>query len=89
MRNFEPIIFAMDDGYGDTKFTSGHKTYHIPSFVTEYIKKLDSEFDETDTKTFDNIVVEVDGMKYYIGKSAIEQNSEIEIVGYCHRSFEG
>jgi plasmid segregation protein ParM len=81
MSNFEPNIIAIDDGYGDTKFTNGHKPYHIPSFVTEYVKKLESEIEEDNSKTFDNLVIEVDGMKYYVGKSAIEQNSEIEWEG--------
>lgn len=81
MNNFEPNIFAIDDGYGDTKFTSGYKAYHIPSFVTEYIKKFESEIEEQTSKTFDNIAVEIDNMKYYVGKSAIEQNSEIEWEG--------
>lgn len=81
MTNENPIILAIDDGYGDTKFTSGHKAYHIPSFVTEYVKRLESEILEKDSKTFDNLVIDVNGDKYYVGKSAIEQNSEIEWEG--------
>ena len=81
MTTYEPLILAIDDGYGDTKFTNGHKAYHIPSFVTEYIRKFESEINELNVKTFDNLVIEVDGMKYYVGKSAIEQNSELEWEG--------
>ena len=78
MTTINPTILAIDDGYGDTKFTSGHKAYHIPSFVTEYVKRLESEIEENNGKTFDNLVIEVNGDKYYVGKSAIEQKSEIE-----------
>lgn len=81
MTFYTPTIIAIDDGYGDSKFTIGHKAYHIPSFVTPYIKKLEQEIGVIDTKTFDNLVIEVNGMKYYVGKSAIEQNSEIEWEG--------
>lgn len=79
--NHKPVVWAFDDGYGDSKCFNGSNTFHIPSFYTEYRPKPQQDFENDDFHPFDYISAEIDGIKYVIGKGASELDANISWLG--------
>jgi plasmid segregation protein ParM len=73
-------IFAIDDGYGDLKLSNGLNTLIIPSQYSSYKPRPKNEFGENMVNANDFISVEIDRMKYVVGKGAEEINSNLKLV---------
>ncbi|WNO29918.1 chaperone protein DNAK [Bacillus phage SDFMU_Pbc] len=73
------IIKSLDDGYGDIKFDGRGEPSLIPSFVTSFKEKPDSEFDKDSKLQY--LACEVDGQQYVVGDYAIKLDPDIRWIG--------
>jgi plasmid segregation protein ParM len=73
-----PIIWAIDDGYGDNKMTpdGGVTELIMPSFATTWRPKKKAELHEGETlDPLSYIAIEFDGQKVIVGQGAVEQDT--------------
>lgn len=75
-------IWCLDDGYGDNKLYNGKQEFLIPSHATSWRQKMKSEIKDNDsTDILAYIGVEVEGVRYLVGKGALEQDASVHWAG--------
>ncbi|AIW03578.1 partition protein [Bacillus phage Moonbeam] len=67
--------YALDDGYGDTKFDSKGEPEHIPSFVTSFRPKPKEDFGKDNKLKY--VAIEIEGQRYVVGDYATKLDPDI------------
>lgn len=74
------IIRAIDDGYGDIKYTGTKEASLLSSFITSFKEKPKAEL-STQSKDSQYVASEVDGIRYVVGDYAAKLDSNIKWIG--------
>jgi plasmid segregation protein ParM len=74
------ISRAIDDGYGDLKYSSNEMHNLIPSFVTPFKPKPDKSMSNKDESLL-YIASKIDGQKYVVGDYAAKLDTKIKWIG--------